>query len=237
MAESYVFYRSYYEALKELDPETRLRFYDAITEYALTEKNPEFTGIEKALWVQIQIGIDNARSRYIRSVESGKKGGRPKAVENLEKPNKTLRFSEENLEKPNANLNVDVDVDVDVNANENVNANLNANANETEGFSCENPQPVSIPDTKTPEKNRRFVKPTVEEVRAYCTERRNGIDPEAFCAFYESKGWMIGTGHMKDWRSAVITWEKRRKTEATGGHVKAFDRMTDAEIERYAAII
>lgn len=61
-------------------------------------------------------------------------------------------------------------------------------------------------------KNKAFVPPTIAEVRAYCIERKNGIDPEAFFSFYESKGWMIGRNKMKNWRMAVITWEKGRKT-------------------------
>jgi len=54
-----------------------------------------------------------------------------------------------------------------------------------------------------------FVKPTIEEIHSYCMERRNGIDPEAFFAFYESKGWKVGSTPMKNWRMAVVTWEKR----------------------------
>ena len=64
-------------------------------------------------------------------------------------------------------------------------------------------------------KNNIFRKPTLQEVSDYCTERRNGIDAEAFIAFYESKGWMVGKSPMKDWKSAIITWEKSRKTNPT----------------------
>jgi len=53
-----------------------------------------------------------------------------------------------------------------------------------------------------------FVKPTIEEVRAYCRERGNSVDPEAFIAHYESNGWMVGRNKMKNWRQAIITWEK-----------------------------
>ena len=64
-----------------------------------------------------------------------------------------------------------------------------------------------------------FSKPTIEEVRAYCLSRNNGIDPEEFWAFYESKGWKIGKSPMKDWRMAVVTWEKKRqKTPVTIPH-------------------
>lgn len=62
---------------------------------------------------------------------------------------------------------------------------------------------------------RRFIKPTVEEVASYCTERNNGIDAQEFIDFYESKGWVIGKSPMKDWKAAVRTWEnKERKQNA-----------------------
>ena len=59
--------------------------------------------------------------------------------------------------------------------------------------------------------NRRFTPPTVEEVKAYCLERKNTVDPESFVSFYESKGWMIGKNKMKDWKAAVRTWEQKEK--------------------------
>lgn len=62
-------------------------------------------------------------------------------------------------------------------------------------------------------KSRNTIPPTVDQVEAYCKERNNGIDAEYFIAFYEAKGWMLGKNKMKDWKSAIITWEKReRKT-------------------------
>ncbi len=60
---------------------------------------------------------------------------------------------------------------------------------------------------------KRFTPPTVEEVRAYCQERKNGIDPETFVDFYSSKGWKVGNNPMKDWKACVRTWEKRHKND------------------------
>ena len=57
---------------------------------------------------------------------------------------------------------------------------------------------------------KRFVQPTVEEVRAYCEERQNGIDAQSFVDFYTSKGWLVGKNPMKDWKAAVRTWERNR---------------------------
>lgn len=61
------------------------------------------------------------------------------------------------------------------------------------------------------EKEKRFTPPTVEEVRAYCQERGNGIDAQTFVDFYTAKGWKIGKESMKDWKASVRTWESKRK--------------------------
>ena len=58
-------------------------------------------------------------------------------------------------------------------------------------------------------KNTHFKPPTLEEVKAYCLERNNNIDAEAFYSYYESIGWKVGKNSMKNWKFAVITWEKR----------------------------
>ena len=69
-------------------------------------------------------------------------------------------------------------------------------------------------------KNKKSVRsapPSVKEVAAYCAERKNGVDAEAFVAFYESKGWMVGKNEMRDWKAAVRTWEKRENIRPQGG--------------------
>jgi hypothetical protein len=57
-------------------------------------------------------------------------------------------------------------------------------------------------------KTKRFVSPTIEEVRDYCRERNNLVDPEKFVDYYSSNGWMVGKHKMVDWKAAVRTWEK-----------------------------
>ena len=53
-----------------------------------------------------------------------------------------------------------------------------------------------------------FTKPTLDEVRAYCIQRDNGIDPSYWLDYYEARGWMVGKTKMQDWKAAVRTWEK-----------------------------
>ena len=60
----------------------------------------------------------------------------------------------------------------------------------------------------------KFTKPTLQEVRAYCIERGNDVDPERFINHYEANGWMVGRNKMKDWRAAVRNWEHNRVSKS-----------------------
>ena len=65
--------------------------------------------------------------------------------------------------------------------------------------------------TGKPNTTKRFTPPTVDQVKAYCEERRNWVDPQRFVDHYTSNGWMVGKNKMKDWKAAVRTWEKNGK--------------------------
>ena len=53
----------------------------------------------------------------------------------------------------------------------------------------------------------RFTPPTIEDITAYCKERKNNVDPVRFFNHYESNGWMVGKNKMKKWKACVHTWE------------------------------
>ena len=57
-------------------------------------------------------------------------------------------------------------------------------------------------------KQDRFTPPSLDEVKAYCSERGNNVDAEKFVDYYTSKGWMIGKNKMKDWKASIRTWER-----------------------------
>lgn len=63
------------------------------------------------------------------------------------------------------------------------------------------------------QKKGGWVKPSLSQIQAYCKERKNNVDAEEFYDFYESKGWMVGKNHMKDWRACIRTWEKTHSTQ------------------------
>ena len=55
----------------------------------------------------------------------------------------------------------------------------------------------------------RFSPPTLQEVKAYCSERNNNVDAERFFDYYTANGWVQGKGKpIKDWKAAVRTWER-----------------------------
>lgn len=119
-----------------------------------------------------------------RRYANGCKGGKPKT-------NQTITET-----KPKANQEV-----TKTKPNENVNDNDNENDNE------------NVNEKKSGGKPQRsFKPPTMEEVKSYCDERRNGVDAQHFMDFYESKGWFIGKNKMKDWKAAVRTWEQRSRS-------------------------
>lgn len=77
----------------------------------------------------------------------------------------------------------------------------------------------------------KFTPPSLEEVRAHCLARKNRIRPEAFIAFYASKGWKVGNQPMKDWQQAIITWEVRDgKSGSSNGYATPMpdgDQLSD----------
>lgn len=57
-----------------------------------------------------------------------------------------------------------------------------------------------------------MTKPTVDEIAAYCAERKNGINAQTFFDHHERVGWVVGKNKtpMKNWQATVRTWEKTR---------------------------
>ena len=71
----------------------------------------------------------------------------------------------------------------------------------------------NIYNNKNARARERFVAPTIDEVRAYCTERNNSVDAQRFVDYYTANGWMVGKNKMKNWQAAVRTWERQGTAE------------------------
>jgi uncharacterized protein YdaU (DUF1376 family) len=60
---------------------------------------------------------------------------------------------------------------------------------------------------ETKPKSKLFIKPTIQEIKDYCFERKNNVNPESFINYYEARGWKLKGIQMKDWKACVRTWE------------------------------
>ena len=63
-----------------------------------------------------------------------------------------------------------------------------------------------------------FTPPSLDEVKAYCDERGNNVDPQHFIDHYSARGWMLGKNKMKDWKAAVRTWERNEFNDGKSVH-------------------
>lgn len=96
---------------------------------------------------------------------------------------------------------------------------------------------IPTPESKPKKERKRFIPPTVEEVAAYCRERGNNIDAEAFVAHYSARNWIPKgyTKQMTNWKAAVITWEKYDQKRAQeqkptrSASMSAFDQFRQQE--------
>ena len=71
------------------------------------------------------------------------------------------------------------------------------------------------------EPQHTFKPPMIDEVTAYCKERKNDVNAQKFIDFYQSKGWLVGKAKMKDWKAAVRNWE--RNTEQKPVRMMTYD--------------
>ena len=92
------------------------------------------------------------------------------------------------------------------------------------------PVPTSQPPVQEEEKpkQKRFVKPTLQEITSYMSEKikkKYGnvqesfiIDQaESFYDHYQSNGWKVGKNPMKDWQSTVSKWVRNIQTFSPSG--------------------
>ena len=190
--EQFTFYSSFAKSIKRIKKAAdRAAAYDAIVDYALYGILPDLDKLPDAAAIVFELSKPNLDSSR-RKAENGKRGGNSEAKGKQEQTGS----------KPEANDKQTVSK-----------KEIEDKKEKEKEIEIENECYISH---QPPTGGRRFVAPTVEEVKAYCIERGNSVDPEAFVDFYTSKGWKIGNNPMKDWRAAVRTWERNDKGKHTG---------------------
>jgi len=115
--DSVIFYRSFYEAIKELPKQNQAEIYEAIFNFQFNFQEPELKGLSKTVFQLIKPQLEANNKKYTKGVENGSKGaehgikgGRPPKKNN---PQNNPQITDK---KPS-------NVNVNVNENENVNVN------------------------------------------------------------------------------------------------------------------
>lgn len=78
---------------------------------------------------------------------------------------------------------------------------------------------------KEAEVKSKFTRPSLEEVKAYCEERSNGIDPQYFIDYYDSLDWYRGKTKIKDWKGCVRTWERKAKEKEEAKNAESVEEF------------
>ena len=178
--DSFIFYRSFFSATKCLNQAEKSQLFDAICSYALDNEVGQLNGTALGMFELIKPQLDANRKRF----ENGCK--------KKQKISKTEAKNKQKISKDEANVNVNVNVNHNEECkSELINDNLNNNS-----------KGVEIDTVK----NKRFIKPTIQEIKDHCLERKNNIDAEHFFNFYEARAWK----DIKNWKACVITWEKNK---------------------------
>lgn len=87
---------------------------------------------------------------------------------------------------------------------------------------------TSVSKASTTAKREHFSKPSIDEVREYCSSKKSCINADEFWNFYESKGWLIGKSPMKNWHAAIASWERKRTSASSGSTI-----LTNNSIDKY----
>lgn len=171
------------DAIEPLGDAERGRLFTSLLEYARTGAVPQLNGNERFIFPMMRAQV--ARDIAQMEATSENRGKRKKANEDLSDLSDKSNLSGKRTQEKDKDKDEDKDKDKDEDEDE-----------DKEG---------------SPPTPSQFIPPNVIEVRAYCNERKNHVDPQRFVDFYTSKGWMVGKTKMKDWKAAVRTWEKSDK--------------------------
>lgn len=223
----FTWYRSYYDALKEIPAEEFRAIVLAVCAYALDGEEPELSGVARAIFTLIRPTLEVGRSKAENrsraeqtSISAEQTGNSPEQTKN--KPEQTQNKRKQTGNKPEQTRNKPEQTRKEKEKEK-------EREKESENDSYCSPPPPSGP--------KRFVPPTLAEVQSYVAQRQSPVDPQGFIDFYASKGWMVGKTPMKDWKAAcrnAETWERWSRTEASAPPKKGLAQaLTDRQMEKY----
>lgn len=218
----FTWYRSYYDALKEIPAEEFRAIVLAVCAYALDGEEAELSGVARAIFTLIRPTLEVGRSK-------AENRSRAEQTPLSTEQDSNKREQTENKRKQTDNKRKQTDNKPEQTRKEKEKEKEREKEKESENDSYCSPPPPSGP--------KRFVPPTLAEVQSYVAERQSPVDPQGFIDFYASKGWMVGKTPMKDWKAAcrnAETWERWSRKEASALPKKGLAQaLTDRQMEKY----
>ena len=211
----FTFYRSFWEAIKELPTKSRAEVVLAICAYALDGEASGLSGTSKAIFTLIKPTLDASA----RKAEIGKLGGSRTQAERKQseskaeaKPKQSAREKENEKEKES---------EIE---------------KENKGENDSSP-PIKDP----PQKKAKFTPPTLEEVIAYCKERGSSVDPKQFWDYFQAGGWKDAKGQpVLAWKQKILTWEKYDSQKVSKKMMSSYthdEPPTQADIDRMQRLL
>ncbi|MBO7477551.1 MAG: hypothetical protein J6U04_06410 [Salinivirgaceae bacterium] len=231
--ESFIFYRSFYEAVADLDKESRCTIYDMICRFALYGEEPDVKGTEKIIFRLIKPQLE----ANIKRADGAKRGGRPRK-ETDETPSETIGFENKKPsetigfenEKPNYNYNENYNKNSNENVNENPNQELEGKiaaadaATQTDRVSdsvlSDSIEKPASPEEKEKSSAKKGKEPSIEEREARFCARVNEYSDlykeeilNAFCRYWTErneggKKMRFEMEKVFDLNRRLITWAK-----------------------------
>ena len=237
MAGSFTVFEKFGDVCAALNEGDRKELIYAINMYGMFGETVELSYPLNALFISLREDIDNSKSAR----ERGTKGGRPRSsqkVSGISKPEVSDNGKPEVPEDAEPEVSETQKPEVSEVAKPEVSKVpkpvVSGDREKTESQTNTDQTNTSQTSTdqastgQTRKRGGRFAPPSVDEVRAYCSQKDYTFDPEAFCAFYASKGWKVGRQPMRSWRDACTTWQKRetaRSPARRGGVLDEYARL------------
>lgn len=204
--DSFVLFTSYSRKVQRLNMEQRGILLTAIFAHENGDDMPEMDSATAMAFDFICDDLDENRRRYEEKCEKNKKIATEREERKASNVNERERNSTNVHERTRTYTNV-TDNDNDMN-------------NDSDN------------DLKDKKKGTRKARPTREEVREYCAERKNTVDPDHFFDYYESQKWKKANGRpVEDWKACVRTWESREKEKPP--NIKAVKQNRFSHEERH----
>ena len=72
----FTFFRSYFEAARELPNDQRLALYDAIIEYGIDGTENDLSGVIKSLFILVKPTLNKSKAKAIAGAKGGKANGK-----------------------------------------------------------------------------------------------------------------------------------------------------------------